>query len=144
MKILISIILLFSSQLHAAEMTGNIINVISGEEVVMVGPSGGRHYLRLAGIKLKRNDPIMLRAAMKRLQGLTAGRFIRFVTAGNRTTGRLSGKILSGGSNINGRLIAEGLVYFTPDGLSEEDKRVYARQERQAKNNRLGIWRNNR
>lgn len=140
MPILLILLLLPASQLHATELAGRISNVISGNKIVLMTETRGRHALRLQGIRLKMDDQRMLRAAQQRLNGLIGGRFVRISSSGVRQSGELSGFVDWGGQEVNLTLVADGLARVVPEELDNQRRTLYQRSQAEAKQRGLGIW----
>jgi endonuclease YncB( thermonuclease family) len=140
MPLLFLFLLSLSIPLTAAELAGQVVNVVSGDAIVLTTASGGRHPLRLQGIRLPVDKPVLLQAARQRLNGLIGGRFVRVDTSGLRQDGVLSGFVDWGGKEINLTLVADGLALLAPEALDARRLDIYQRQQDRARRLRLGIW----
>jgi endonuclease YncB( thermonuclease family) len=123
---------LMTFSIQAADLSGRIVNVYSGQELTIITATGGRHPIRLNGIRLP-DEPIRQQAAHSRLNGLVAGRFTLFQHSGQRQNGQLMGKLLLGGADINLRLLKEGLVKLDTTTLELKDKILYEAELKETK-----------
>lgn len=141
LSILLYLILASASPaLQAAELAGRVVNVFSGVQIELLSEQNARFPIRLQGIELiaQRSGP--RRAVQRRLNGLIGGRFVQINTAGNRQQGSLLGFVSWGGSEINLRLVKEGLARVVPEQLDKDRLALYQQHEQAARERRLGHW----
>ncbi len=133
-----SIILLFTLSLTAAEIIGKVVGVSDGDTITVLDElDKGRFRIRLFGIDCPEKSQDFGQVAKKHLSSLIFGKrvFIRYREIDRY--GRVVGKVLLDGMDINLEMLKAGLAwhYKRYDNTPE-----YAEAEKRAKEKRIGLW----
>lgn len=140
--ILLSIvILLTSSAVNSAMLKGRVFNVSTGHTIVIKTNDGAFKTVRLAGLSNPPNDLRKSTAARNHLAMLVAGKPIKVEYSRLTPEGIILGLVQHGGSDINLRMITDGMAGLD---FSHEIDPVRAASYRSAlsfaQNNHLGFW----
>ncbi|OAM34539.1 nuclease [Eikenella sp. NML96-A-049] len=129
-------------------------NIISGEVVrawdgdtlhLQDHRSGQRHKLRLAGIDAPELEQAQGKACRDRLAEQVLHRQVQAEIVDTDRYGRKVAQIRLNGQDINRQQVADGCAWhyrrYAREWQSEAEYAAYAEAEVQAKNQRLGLWR---
>ena len=122
---------------------GRPAQIINGNELLLIADDDSRYRVRLLGIAFPQPQRRWRAAAGRHLRMLIMGQRVQLRYPPQRMTGKLAGRLLHGGTDVNRRLLAAGLARFQPEqGLSPQVADDYRQAERAAQKAGLGIWRN--
>ena len=125
-------------------MQGRPAQIISGNELLLITRDGSHHRILLLGVGIPQPRQKWSAAAGRHLRMLVMGKPVEFRYPPQRSSGRLAGRLLHAGRDINRRLLAAGLARFDPaPALSAEIADDYRAAEREARQRGAGIWRDN-
>lgn len=134
-------VLLASSTLVKAEvLDGRPVNILSGESILLLGQNNERHRVKLIGLNAEPPNRPWGGAARRHLRMLVAGKPVTVHFRHKDQGGRIIGRLVSGGLDINLRMISDGLVRHSPALQSEQERKTYAAAEQQARKAQLGLW----
>jgi endonuclease YncB( thermonuclease family) len=128
----------------AGELCGRIVGVPDGDTVDLLTPAGVSVRVRLAGIDAPEMGQAFGRAAKQALASLAYRRDARVVWSKRDSYGRVVGKVLVEGADINLQLIERGLAWHYTAYAAEQsapDRKRYAAAEAAARARRVGLWR---
>jgi endonuclease YncB( thermonuclease family) len=128
----------------AGELSGRIVGVRDGDTLDLLTPAGVAVRVRLAGIDAPEMGQAFGRAAKQALASLAYRRGARVVWSKRDSYGRVVGKVLVAGTDVNLQLIERGLAWHYTVYAAEQsaaDRERYAAAEAAARARRLGLWR---
>ncbi len=133
-------IILLTQEISAATLSGRPSRIISGDRLMLTIANNRHIQVQLMGIQAPPLNTRLGRAARKRLSTLVAGHpvTVEYQTMNNQ--GQPLGKVLLGNSDINLRLLSEGLAIHQPNSQSALDNDLYSKAMQQAKELKRGIW----
>lgn len=144
MKFLILVFALFlSSFVQAGELHGKVVGITDGDTVTIVDESRQQYKIRLAGIDAPEKKQPFGKASKKSLSDFIYNKSIIVETTKNDRYGRVVGKILLDGQDINKLQIERGMAWFYRKYQNElvlDDRLAYLHAEQNAKANNLGVW----
>lgn len=129
----------------ANELHGKVIRVADGDTLtILVEPIKLDLPIRLSGIDAPEKGMPYGQASKKSLSDLAFGKQVVIEWGKKDKYGRLVGKVLLDGQDINLVQIKRGMAWHFKEYESEqqvEDRQTYARAEGEAAAARLGLWR---
>jgi endonuclease YncB( thermonuclease family) len=132
-----------ASDLAAKELSGRVVRVADGDTITVLDPAKVQHRIRLAGIDApERAQPYGARAK-DHLASLVAGRQVVIAWQKQDRYGRIVGKVLLNGRDINLVMIDAGLAWHYKayaKEQSEADRVSYANAEHRARAREAGLW----
>lgn len=134
---------LLAPALQAAEISGRVVRVADGDTITILDVDNAQHKIRLAGIDAPEKSQAYAQRSRESLDELVAGRTVIVETNKKDRYGRLVGKVLVNGRDINIEQIRRGLAWFYrhyKKELPESDQQSYDRAEAEAKDYRRGLW----
>lgn len=144
MKFLILVFVLFLSPfVQASELHGKVVGITDGDTVTIIDESRQQYKIRLAGIDAPEKKQPFGNASKKSLSNFIYNKSIIVETTKNDRYGRVVGKILLDGQDINKLQIERGMAWFYRKYQNElvlDDRLAYLHAEQNAKANNLGVW----
>ena len=135
---------LLSSSVHAEILTGKIVGISNGDTVTLLDANQRQNKIRLTGIDaLERKMPFGQRSK-EHLSDLIFNKDVQVETEKLDRYGRALGKILLDRNDINLAMINAGLAWHYKKYQHEQsgsDRLLYAHAEEQARQQRIGLWR---
>ena len=128
----------------ADRFTGRVVKIVDGDTIHVLDSGRNLYKIRLAGIDAPESGQDFGRVSREHLAGLVAGKTITVEWYKRDRYGRMVGKILLDGQDMNLRQVGAGLAWHYKKYSSEQspDDRVqYADAETVARKERLGLWR---
>ena len=126
----------------AKELTGKVVSVADGDTVTVLVKKE-QIKIRLGGIDAPESSQPFGQASKRYLAEAVAGRIVTVEYDKKDRYGRVIGKVLLDGNDMNLRQVQAGYAwwyeYYKRD-QSSADQRVYSSAEQQAKNRGLGLW----
>jgi endonuclease YncB( thermonuclease family) len=129
---------------NAAELRGRVIGVRDGDTIDLVTPSNERVRVRLFAIDAPEHGQAYGNAAKRALADLVFNRSVLVEWTTRDSYGRIVGKVLVHGTDVNLRMVALGLAWHYKAYAGEQsaaDRRRYAAAEASARSRRIGLWR---
>ncbi len=131
---------LFTQAAGAEVLSGRPSSIISGERLILTTADNRHLKVQLLGIQVPALTTRIGRAARKRLTTLIAGRPVTVEYQIRNRWGEPWGKVLLGETDINLRLVQEGLAIHKPDFQTLKDNGLYSQAMQSAKQHGFGIW----
>lgn len=146
MKIVITILLLFLSLPAFADYLNcpcTVVKVSDGDTVHVLDQSKTKHKIRLAGIDAPEKKQAFGKKSGKNLSNLVAGQNVEVEYNKRDRYGRIVGKLIKDGQDINLIQIKQGYAwhykYYQKD-QSEIDRILYSSAQIDAREKTLGLW----
>jgi endonuclease YncB( thermonuclease family) len=120
----------------ADTMSGRVVRVVDGDTLVLLVAGHEQERIRLAGI----DCPERKQALTRRV----AGKEVTIEWAKRDRYGRVVGKVVYGGKDIDLALVREGMCWWYRKYAHEQtraDRVLYENAEAKAQEKRLGLWR---
>lgn len=129
--------------IQAELISGRVVRVADGDTIAVLDAGNVQHKIRLAGIDAPEKVQAYGRRSRESLYELVAGKTVIVETNKRDRHGRLLGKVLVNGRDINVEQIRRGLAWFYRQyerELAETDRQDYERAETEAKDSHRGLW----
>ena len=130
----------------ASTLVGKVIKVVDGDTLTILDANYKEHKIRLAGIDAPERKQAYGLASRKRLASIVAGQQVTVEYQKRDRYGRIVGKVLLDGIDMCLEQVKAGFAWHYKKYQHEqsaEDQRLYADAENQAREGRLGLWREN-
>ncbi len=142
----------FSLAAFADSLTGKVVKITDGDTLYVLDANYKEHKIRLAGIDAPERKQAYGLASRKHLASIVVGQQVTVEYQKRDRYGRILGKVLlvvvfhTSGDETDVCLeqVKAGLAWHYKKYQYEqslEDQRLYADAENQARNERLGLWR---
>ena len=128
----------------AQMVSGKVVSVADGDTVTVLDADRVQHKIRLSGIDAPERSQAFGRRSKEHLASLVAGRQVAVEADKTDRFGRSVGKILLEGRDINLAMVVAGLAWHYKKYEREQpayDRLLYSRAEHEAREGRLGLWR---
>lgn len=125
-------------------LEGKVVSVADGDTITVLDADRVQHKIRLSGIDAPERSQAFGRRSKEHLAGLVSGEQVTVETDKTDRYGRSVGKVLLQGRDINLAIVVAGLAWHYKKYESEQpasDRRLYASAEVQARELRVGLWR---
>jgi endonuclease YncB( thermonuclease family) len=122
---------------------GRVAAVESGDTLVLINRRKVRHVVKLAGVAAPELGQAFGNAARDYLANLVYGKNIKAMGRRFDDAGRLRGKILLGGRDINLEMIVAGFAWHHTEIPAEQirtDGRLYEAAESHARRSKFNLW----
>lgn len=139
------LLILAQSTSHADSLNCpcRVVKITDGDTVNVLDQSSVKHKIRLMGIDApERRQPFGLKSKQN-LSAMVAGQFIEVEYNKYDRYGRIIGKLLKDGQDINLMQIKQGYAWHYKHYQKEQsklDRALYASAEIGARNKRIGLW----
>ena len=121
----------------------NVVKVVDGDTVHVLDQKQARHKIRLGGIDAPERKQPFGRKSTNNLAGYVAGEFIEIEYSKIDRYGRIIGKLIKNGTDINLQQIKNGFAwhykYFQYE-QSDIDRELYSAAEVEARKKAVGLW----
>jgi endonuclease YncB( thermonuclease family) len=127
-------------------LTGKVGRVVGGDTLYVLDANYKDHKIRLAGIDAPERRQAYGLASRKHLLSIVAGKQVRVEYQKRDRYGRIVGKVLLDGIDVCLEQVKVGFAWHYKKYQHEqsaEDRELYADAENKARNERLGLWREN-
>src|SRR5437660_6313909 len=127
----------------AQTLTGRVVRVTDGDTITVLDSSNTQHRIRLEGIDAPESHQAFGTQSKKNLSEMVFGKDVTVVYQKTDQYGRLVGKILLDGKDINLEQIKAGMAWHYKEYQREqtpEDRELYAAAEDEARRTRRGLW----
>ena len=128
---------------HAATLTGQVVKVADGDTVTVLAQNGTRYRVRFLGIDAPEKNQAFGQDSRQNLDRLVYRKQVTVDYNGNDRYGRIVGKVLLDGKNINLEQIKSGSAWFYrhyAKDVAPADRKAYEAAEDAAKSAKLGLW----
>ncbi len=126
-----------------AQLTGKVVSVEDGDTVTVLDSEKKQTRVRLAGIDCPESGQDFGQKAKQFLSKIVYGEQVVIVGSKIDRYGRLVGKIIFNGRDVNLDIVAAGLAWHYKEYEREqsvEDRRLYAAAENSARAAKKGLW----
>ncbi len=130
----------------ADTLTGKVVKITDGDTLYVLDANYEQHKIRLAGIDAPERKQAYGLASRKHLLSIVAGKQVTVEYQKRDRYRRIIGKVLVDGIDVCLEQVKAGLAWHYKKYQHEqspEDQRLYADAEHKARNERLGLWREN-
>ncbi len=130
----------------ADTLTGKVVKITDGDTLYVLDVNYEQHKIRLAGIDAPERKQAYGLASRKHLALIVAGKQVTVEYQKRDRYGRIVGKVLLDGIDACLEQVKAGFAWHYKKYQHEqslEDQRLYADAETQAREGRLGLWREN-
>ncbi len=137
---------LLSLPAFADSLTGKVVKITDGDTLYVLDANYKDHKIRLAGIDAPERRQAYGLASRKHLASIVAGKQVTVEYQKRDRYGRIVGKVLLDGIDVCLEQVKAGLAWHYKKYQHEqsaEDRELYADAENKARNERLGLWREN-
>jgi endonuclease YncB( thermonuclease family) len=124
-------------------LNGRVVRIADGDTITVLDATNTQHRIRLEGIDAPESHQAFGAQSKQSLSEMVFGKDIRVVIRKTDQYGRLVGKILLDGKDINLEQVKAGLAWHYKEYQREqtpEDRELYARAEDEARAARRGLW----
>jgi endonuclease YncB( thermonuclease family) len=124
-------------------LSGRVVRIADGDTITVLDAGNTQHRIRLQGIDAPESRQDFGAQAKKKLSGLIFGKDVEVIYEKTDQYGRLVGKILLDGRDINLEQVRSGMAWHYKEyerEQSTEDRELYARAEDEARSARRGLW----
>ncbi len=124
-------------------LSGRVVRIADGDTITVLDASNTQHRVRLQGIDAPESKQDFGTQSKKKLSGLIFGKDVEVAYEKTDQYGRLVGKILLDGRDINLAQVRSGMAWHYKEyerEQSSEDRELYARAEDEARSARRGLW----
>jgi endonuclease YncB( thermonuclease family) len=124
-------------------LSGRVVRIADGDTITVLDASNTQHRIRLQGIDAPESKQDFGTQSKKKLSGLIFGKDVEVVYEKTDQYGRLLGKVLLDGRDINLEQVRSGMAWHFKEYEREqsiEDRELYARAEDEARSARRGLW----
>ena len=144
MRATLLLALAFAASLgHSAQISGRVIRVADGDTITVLDADNVQHKVRLAGIDAPEKSQAYGRRSRESLAELTANRSVIVDTHKQDRYGRLVGKVIVDGQDVNIEQVRRGMAWVYRQyerELSDDDRQSYDRAESDARKFQKGLW----
>jgi endonuclease YncB( thermonuclease family) len=135
---------LLSFSVHAELLMGRIVGVSDGDTVTLLDANQRQYKIRLTGIDAPEKKMPFGQRSKEHLSDLIFNKDVQVETEKLDRYGRTLGKILFDRKDINMAMVNAGLAWHYKkyqNDQSRSDRLLYAHAEDQARQQRIGLWR---
>ncbi len=144
--ITLGLLICLSLAASADTLTGKVVKITDGDTLYVLDANYQQHKVRLAGIDAPERKQAYGLASRKHLLSIVAGKQVMIEYQKRDRYGRIVGKVLLDGIDVCLEQVKAGFAWHYKKYQSEqsiEDRQLYADAENQAREGRLGLWREN-
>lgn len=142
--ILLAIILLpFHVNAASLDCPCKVVKITDGDTVHVLDRGSGRYKIRLAGIDAPEKKQLFGKKSTDNLKGLVAGKMVEIEYDKKDRYGRIVGKLVLHGQDINLQQIKDGYAWHYKHYQKEQsklDQDLYNSAEIESRKKRLGLW----
>lgn len=134
---------LLASSVQAGLISGRVVHVADGDTITILDAGKIQYKVRLAGIDAPEKTQAYGQRSRDSLEELVAGQTVIVETTKKDRYGRVVGKVLVNGRDINIDQIRRGMAWFYRHYEKEQsvsDRLRYDCAEMEAKDDRRGLW----
>jgi endonuclease YncB( thermonuclease family) len=127
----------------AQTFIGHVVRVADGDTITVLDSSNTQHRIRLEGIDAPESHQAFGTLSKKNLSDMVFGKDVTIVYQKTDQYGRLVGKIVLEGKDINLEQVQAGMAWHYKEYELEQspaDRELYARAEDDARAARRGLW----
>ena len=144
-KYVVSLLLIFSGSAFAdyLDCPCKVVKVSDGDTVHVLDQSRTKHKIRLGGIDAPERKQAFGKKSKENLAKYVAGQNVEVEYDKRDRYGRIIGKIIKDGQDINLLQIKDGFAWHYKEyqrEQSELDRMLYSSAEIEARNIKMGLW----
>jgi endonuclease YncB( thermonuclease family) len=135
--------LILHTTLNAAIIEGRVVRLSDGDTLTVLDKRNVQHKVRLGGIDAPERHQPFSTQSRKHLSDLTYGKYVTVQWHKRDRYGRIVGKVLVNGADVNLAQLNAGLAWHYKQFENEqspEDRIAYATAEKTARSARKAIW----
>lgn len=139
----LALLLVWAQSAAAAVLNGIVVGVTDGDTVTVLDSSRTQRKIRLTGIDAPESRQPFGHRARQHLASLVFQQQVAVEWSKRDRYGRILGKVLLDGNDVNLKLVEAGLAWFYRQyahELSPSDVMLYADAESEAREKRIGLW----
>jgi endonuclease YncB( thermonuclease family) len=124
-------------------LTGRVVAIADGDTITLLDSANTQHRVRLEGIDAPESHQAFGEQSKLSLSAMIFGRDVSVRYQKVDQYGRLVGKIILDGKDINLEQVKAGMAWhykFYEDEQTPEDRDLYERAEAEARAARRGLW----
>jgi endonuclease YncB( thermonuclease family) len=124
-------------------LNGRVVRVVDGDTVTVLDANDTQHRIRLEGIDAPESHQVFGEQSRQSLAEMISGKEVTVSYQKTDQYGRLVGKILFDGRDINLEQVKAGMAWhykFYENEQTPEDRELYAKAEETARSARRGLW----
>ncbi len=124
-------------------LPGRVVAIADGDTITILDSANTQHRIRLQGIDAPESHQAFGEQSSQSLSGMIFGKDVSVTYQKIDQYGRLVGKIILDGKDINLEQVKAGMAWhykFYEDEQSPEDRELYAKAEAEARASRRGLW----
>jgi endonuclease YncB( thermonuclease family) len=128
---------------NSQTLTGRVVSIADGDTVTVLDADNVQHRIRLSGIDAPESHQAFGTRSKQNLSELVFGNDVTVTYDKTDQYGRLVGKIVFAGNDVNLMQVKEGMAWHYKEYEREqtpEDRELYARAEEEARAQHLGLW----
>ena len=140
-----SLLFLAAPVITADTLTGRVLRVIEGDQLVVLTPGQAQQRVRLEGIDAPERGQTGGGRSRDYLARQVTGRFVVVDYQRRDRYGALVGKVLLGGVDMNLEQLKAGMAWYYrhfAEALAPSDRMAYEQAEQEARRERRGLWAN--
>ena len=141
-KLLAALLLLTAQPAAADTLSGRVVSVANGDTLTVLDQDREQHTIRLSGIDAPEKPQAYGQRSKQSLSALAYGRSVSVEWWKRDRYGRIVGKVLEGGRDVNFEQVRRGMAwhYKYYQGEQDADRARYADAEIEARTARRGLW----
>ena len=124
-------------------LTGRVVAIADGDTITILDSANTQHRIRLEGIDAPESHQAFGEQSKQSLSEMIFGKDVSVTFQKTDQYGRLVGKIILDGRDINLEQVKAGMAWhykFYEDEQTPEDRDAYAKAEAEARAARRGLW----
>jgi endonuclease YncB( thermonuclease family) len=124
-------------------LTGRVVRIADGDTLTLLDSSDTQHRIRLEGIDAPESRQAFGTQSKRSLSDMVFGKDVTVFYQKTDQYGRLVGKILIDGMDVNLAQVKAGMAWHYKEyerEQSREDRDLYAKAEDEARADRRGLW----
>jgi endonuclease YncB( thermonuclease family) len=124
-------------------LAGRVVRIADGDTVTVLDSNDTQHRIRLEGIDAPESHQAFGTQSKKNLSQMVFGKDVTIVYEKTDQYGRIVGKILLDGKDINLEQVKAGMAWHYKEYQREqtpEDRELYAAVEEEARKAHRGLW----
>jgi endonuclease YncB( thermonuclease family) len=124
-------------------LNGRVVSIADGDTVTVLDSNDTQHRIRLEGIDAPESHQAFGEQSRQSLAEMISGKEVTVSYQKTDQYGRLVGKILLDGRDINLEQVRAGMAWhykFYENEQTPEDRELYAKAEETARSARRGLW----
>ena len=132
-----------SAETEQQTLTGRVVRVADGDTVTVLDAANTEHRIRLSGIDAPESHQGFGSSSKQNLSDWVFGKDVTVEYYKTDQYGRLVGKIVVNGQDINLEQVKAGMAWHYKEyerEQSPEDRELYARAEDEARAQHRGLW----